>query len=81
MKKILALILALAMILSMAACGKPAEQPPVETQPADPVETQPVETEPVVQEPEKNADRYPLQRTPPASITPRPPLWSRLAVW
>ena len=61
MKKILALILALAMILSMAACGKPAEQPPVETQPADPVETQPVETEPVVQEPEKNADRYPLQ--------------------
>ena len=61
MKKILALILALAMILSMAACGKPAEQPPVETQPADPVETQPVDTEPVVQEPEKNVDRYPLQ--------------------
>ena len=60
MKKILALILALAMILSMVACGKTAEQPPVETDPA-PVDTQPVETEPVVQEPEKNADRYPLQ--------------------
>ena len=59
MKKILALILALAMILSMVACGKTAEQPPVETDPA-PVDTQPVETEPVVQEPEKNADRYPL---------------------
>ena len=59
MKKILALILALAMILSMVACGKTAEQPPVETDPA-PVDTQPVETEPVVQDPEKNADRYPL---------------------
>ena len=60
MKKILALILALAMILSLAACGKPAEQPPVETQPATP-DTQPVETEPEVQEPQKNVDRYPLQ--------------------
>ena len=60
MKKILALILALAMILSLAACGKPAEQPPVETQPATP-DTQPVETEPEVQEPLKNVDRYPLQ--------------------
>ena len=60
MKKILALILALAMILSLAACGKPAEQPPVETQPATP-DTQPVETEPQVQEPQKNVDRYPLQ--------------------
>lgn len=57
MKKILALILALAMILSLAACGKPAEQPPVETQPATP-DTQPVETEPEVQEPQKNVDRY-----------------------
>ena len=60
MKKILALILALAMVLSLAACGKPAEQPPVETQPATP-DTQPVETEPEVQEPQKNVDRYPLQ--------------------
>ena len=60
MKKILALILALALILSLAACGKPAEQPPVETQPATP-DTQPVETEPEVQEPQKNVDRYPLQ--------------------
>lgn len=60
MKKILALILALAMILSLAACGKPAEQLPVETQPATP-DTQPVETEPEVQEPQKNVDRYPLQ--------------------
>ena len=58
MKKILALILALAMILGLAACG--GDKTPVETEPA-PVETQPVETEPVVQEPEKNVDRYPLQ--------------------
>ena len=59
MKKILALILALAMILSLAACGKPAEQPPVESQ--TPVESQPEVTEPEVQEPQKNVDRYPLQ--------------------
>ena len=59
MKKILALILALAMVLSLAACGKPAEQPPVESQ--TPVESQPEVTEPEVQEPQKNVDRYPLQ--------------------
>ena len=59
MKKILALILALAMILSLAACGKPAEQPPVESQ--TPVESQPEVTEPEIQEPQKNVDRYPLQ--------------------
>ena len=59
MKKILALILALTMILSLAACGKPAEQPPVESQ--TPVESQPEVTEPEVQEPQKNVDRYPLQ--------------------
>ena len=60
MKKILALILALAMILSMAACGGTTNEPPVETQQPAP-DTQPTETEPVVQEPQKNADRYPLQ--------------------
>lgn len=57
MKKILAMILALTMILSLAACGAP-EAPA--TDPV-PVETQPKVTEPVVQEPQKNVDRYPLQ--------------------
>ena len=57
MKKILAMILALTMILSLAACG--AGEAPA-TDPV-PVETQPQVTEPVVQEPQKNVDRYPLQ--------------------
>ena len=60
MKKILALILALAMIMSLAACGSAPAEEPKATDPA-PVETQPVETEPVVQEPQTNAERYPLQ--------------------
>ena len=61
MKKILALILALTMILSMAACGASNTEEPKATDPA-PVETQAVEvTEPVVQEPKTNAERYPLK--------------------
>ena len=59
MKKILALVLALAMIMSLAACGSAPEEPKA-TEPA-PVETQPAPTEPVVQEPQTNAERYPLQ--------------------
>ena len=59
MKKILALILALTMIMSLAACGSAPEEPKA-TEPA-PVETQPAPTEPVVQEPQTNAERYPLQ--------------------
>lgn len=63
MKKIIALLLVLSMVLSFAACGKkdepamtvpvPTEPAIVETEPA-PVETEPVveETEPVVTEPE-----------------------------
>ena len=53
MKKLLALLLALTMVLSLAACAGQPQQPtePVETQPKEtqPVETetQPVETEPV----------------------------------
>ena len=56
MKKILALILALTMILSLAACGASPEAPAT-----DPVVVEPEVTEPVVQEPQKNVDRYPLQ--------------------
>ena len=63
MKKIIALLLVLSMVLSFAACGKkdePVVTVPVPTQPAivetepAPVETEPVveETEPVVTEPE-----------------------------
>lgn len=59
MKKILALILALAMVMSLVACGSAPEAPKA-TEPA-PVETQPVATEPAVQEPKTNAERYPLQ--------------------
>jgi ABC-type glycerol-3-phosphate transport system substrate-binding protein len=58
MKKILAMILALTMILSMAACGASNEEPKA-TEPAV-VATQPTATEPVVQEPKTNAERYPL---------------------
>lgn len=59
MKKILALILALAMVLSMAACGSaPAEEPKATEAP---VVAEPQATEPVVQEPQTNAERYPLQ--------------------
>ena len=63
MKKILAMILALTMILSMAACGTSNQTPATDPAPTEtkPVETQPGDTEPVVQAPEKNADRYPLQ--------------------
>ena len=60
MKKILAMILALTMILSMAACGASPKEEPKATEPAAVVET-PVATEPVVQEPQTNAERYPLQ--------------------
>lgn len=62
MKKILALILALTMILSMAACGASNTEEPKATDPAV-VDTKPAEkeTEPVVQAPQKNVDRYPLQ--------------------
>ena len=56
MKKILAMILALTMILSLAACGASPEAPAT-----DPVVVEPEVTEPVVQEPQKNVDRYPLQ--------------------
>ena len=63
MKKILAMILALTMILSLAACGSaPAEEPKATEAPAAPA-TQPAVQEPVVSEPLKNADRYPLQST------------------
>lgn len=58
MKKILAMILALAMILSLAACGASTVEPKA-TDPA-PAATQPKETEPVVQVPQTNAERYPL---------------------
>lgn len=62
MKKIIALLLVLSMVLSFAACGKkdePVVTVPVPTQPAivetepAPVETEPVveETEPVIEEP------------------------------
>ena len=61
MKKILALILALTMILSMAACGASNTEEPKATDPA-PVETTANKpTEPVVQEPKTNAERYPLK--------------------
>lgn len=61
MKKILALILALTMILSMAACGASNTDEPKATDPA-PVETTANKpTEPVVQEPKTNAERYPLK--------------------
>ena len=59
MKKILAMILALTMIMGLAACGA-APAAPAATEPA-PVEAQPVATEPAVQEPQTNAERYPLQ--------------------
>ena len=59
MKKILAMILALAMILSLAACGSAPAEEPKATEPAS-VATQPQATEPVVQEPKTNAERYPL---------------------
>ena len=59
MKKILAMILALAMILSLAACGSAPAEEPKATEPA-PAATEPVVTEPVVQEPKTNAERYPL---------------------
>ena len=36
MKKIIALLLVLAMALSLAACGQPAEAPKAEAKPADP---------------------------------------------
>lgn len=58
MKKILAMILALAMIMSLVACGSAPEEPKA-TDPA-PAATQPKETEPVVQVPQTNAERYPL---------------------
>ena len=61
MKKILALILAMAMILSLAACGSaPAEEPKATEAPA-PAATEAPAEEPVVQEPQKNVDRYPLE--------------------
>ena len=61
MKKILAMILALTMILSLVACGSaPAEEPVATEAPAPAATEAPVE-EPVVQEPQKNVDRYPLQ--------------------
>ena len=62
MKKLFALLLALVMVLSLAACGgeKPVESnpletdPPAQTQPAptetEPAETDPVETDPIVQD-------------------------------
>ena len=62
MKKILAMILALTMIMSLVACGSaPAEEPKATEPAADITATDPVAEEPVVQEPQKNADRYPLQ--------------------
>ena len=60
MKKILAMILVLTMILSMAACGSQTTEEPKQTDPA-PVDTQPQDSEPEVQEPQTNAERYPLQ--------------------
>ena len=59
MKKMLALLLALMMLLSMTACGAapvellPTQSPAVLTEPAytEPMETEPVETEPVQTEP------------------------------
>ncbi len=72
MKKIFALLLALVMLLSLAACGggeKPAESkapetdPPAQSQPA-PTETEPVETDPAIenvpQSLEIPVDRYPF---------------------
>ena len=63
MKKILAMILALAMVLSLAACGASTEAPkatePAPVAPAEPAA--PAPTEPAA--PKTNAERYPLQST------------------
>ena len=76
MKKLFALLLALVMVLSLAACGgeKPVESnppetdPPAQTQPAptetEPAETDPVETDPIVQDAPQSleipVDQYPF---------------------
>ena len=59
MKKTLALLLALVMVLSLAACGqsKPAETKPAETKPA---ETKPAETKPAEETPAEPAEEDPM---------------------
>ncbi len=48
MKRLLSLLLALMMVLSLAACAQPAQTPPAEEQPA---EEQPAEEKPAAEEP------------------------------
>ena len=60
MKKYIALLRALVMVLSLAACS--VEKAPETTAPAEttPVETTPVETEPVVETTEISLWTYPI---------------------
>ena len=48
MKRLLSLLLALMMVLSLAACTQPAQTPPAEEKPAEekPAEEKPAEEEP-----------------------------------